>query len=56
MNGDGEISIADINVIISIILGSQPSEEVIIRADVNEDKEITVNDVTALIGKMVPTD
>ena len=56
VNGDGEISIADINVIISIILGSQPSEEVIIRADVNEDKEITVNDVTALIGKMVPTD
>ena len=47
VNGDGEIGIADINVLIDIILNSFNSNP---NADVNGDKEITVADINALIN------
>ena len=49
VNGDGEVSIADVNVVIDILLGfvsSEPSEG---RADVNNDQEISIADVNVLI-------
>ena len=47
VNGDGEISIADVNALISVILGAEDIYEG--RADVNGDNETTLADVNALI-------
>ena len=46
VNGDGEVSVSDVNAVIDIILvdGSLPS------ADVNGDGEVTVSDINALIN------
>ena len=45
VNGDGEISIADVNVIIQAIL----TDVFLPAADVNHDSEITVADINAVI-------
>lgn len=51
VNGDGEISIADVNTLINIVLtGSAPDAETMQRADVNSDSEVTVADINAVIG------
>ena len=49
VNGDGEVSIADVNVVIDILLGFTSSEPYEGRADVNNDKEISIADVNVLI-------
>ncbi len=49
VNGDGEVTIADVNMIIEIILGHRFSDEIMNRADVNEDLEITIGDINAVI-------
>ncbi len=49
VNGDGEVTIADANIVISIILGQPVMEEYVARADVNEDMEITIADVNEII-------
>ena len=49
VNADGEITVADINVVIDIILGRRYNEETMRRADVNCDGEITVADINAII-------
>ena len=46
VNGDGEVSIADINAIITMILTSNPTAA----GDVNGDNEVTIADVNAVIG------
>lgn len=53
VNGDGEVTIADVNVVISIILGQKVKDEYLARADVNNDKEITVADVNEIIKIIV---
>ena len=53
MNGDGEVTIADANIVISIILGQPVKEEYVARADVNEDMEITIADVNEIIKIIV---
>lgn len=50
VNGDGEVTIADINVLISIVLGSSFDAETMLRADVNEDKEIGIADINLVIS------
>ena len=45
MNGDGEITIADVNVVIDMIISGRPD----LKGDVNGDKEITIADVNAII-------
>lgn len=50
VNGDGQINIADINMLIDIILGGHYVEDVIARADYNEDGEVNIADVMALIN------
>ena len=45
VNGDGEINIADVNVIIEIILGNTFDDGTMKRADVNDDSEINIADV-----------
>ena len=46
VNNDGEVNIADVNVIINVILGSGTH----ISADVNADGEINIADVNAIIS------
>jgi hypothetical protein len=49
VNGDGEVNIADVNALISIILGGQADSETRARADVNNDSEINIADINAVI-------
>lgn len=49
VNDDGEITIADINLVISIILGSKVDDDTRRRADVNNDGEISISDINAII-------
>ena len=50
VNGDGEININDINVVIDIILGGNASDNIKRRADVNNDGEIGLSDVNLIIN------
>lgn len=49
VNGDGQVNIADINVLVDIVLGGTYDDDVMARADVNNDGETTVADITVLI-------
>ena len=53
VNGDGEVTIADVNEIISIIFGGSSGPDIISRADVNQDGEINISDVNAIIRIIV---
>ena len=50
VNGDGEVNIADVNAIVSIILGHPADDDWMRRADVNEDGEVNVADINADIA------
>ena len=49
VNGDGEVNIADVNLVIDIILGGQVDERTLRRADVNSDGEINIADVNTIL-------
>ena len=49
VNGDGEVNIADVNVIIDIILSKKTND----KADVNGDGEVTVADVNEVISLII---
>lgn len=49
VNLDGEVSVADVNAVIDIILGSAADEDLRHRADVNRDNEISVADINSII-------
>lgn len=49
LNGDGELSIADVTALIDYLLSGDASSIVIEKADVNRNGEISIADVTALI-------
>ena len=53
VNGDQEVGIADVNVIVNIILGGEAEADVIARADVNGDGEIGIADVNAVLDKIM---
>ena len=46
MNGDGEVSISDVNALIDSILSGAAYQEA---ADVNKDGEVGISDVNAVI-------
>lgn len=50
VNGDGEVNIADINVIVNIILGGRVDPSTMTRADVNGDGEVNIGDINAIIN------
>ena len=50
VNGDGEVNIADVNAIITIILNNGSVDETNKAADVNNDGEINIADINAAIG------
>ena len=49
VNGDGEVTIADVNALIDIILGGEADILTMLRADVNGDEEINITDVNEVI-------
>ena len=53
VNGDNEISIADVNAVIDIILGGTASDDTMKRADVNGDGEVGVADANAVIDLLL---
>ena len=50
VNGDGEVNVADINAIVSIILGKPADDDTMLRADVNGDGEINIADINATVN------
>ena len=56
VNGDGEVNIADINVVIDIILATHPHDYELSRADVNEDGEMSIADVNVLINLILTSE
>ncbi len=53
VNGDGDVNVNDVTVLINYILGKNPTPFVEANADVNGDEGINVNDVTALINMIL---
>lgn len=53
VNGDGEINIADINMIVYIIQGHVYKEDIMLRADVDGNGEINISDVNAVLSIMM---
>lgn len=49
VNGDGEVNIADVNIVIDLILGGTADEGILKRADVNGDGEIGIADSNFII-------
>lgn len=48
VNGDGEVNVADINVVTDIVLGGSVDNQTRMRADVNGDGEINVADINVI--------
>ena len=55
VNGDGEVNIADVNLLVSIIQGKTVDDMTLMRGDVNEDGEINIADINLVI-KIIMTD
>ena len=55
VNNDGQVNIADINLVVNIILGGNADAETKLRADVNSDGEVTIADITNLISLILGT-
>ena len=53
VNGDGEVSIADVSALIDYLLGLHAEEFDQETADVNRDGEVTIADVSALIDLLL---
>ena len=53
VNGDGEVNISDINVVISIILGEEVNATMVRRADVNNDDEVNISDINMVIDAIL---
>ena len=53
VNGDGEINIADITMLVDIMLGGFANYDTRHRSDVNHDKEINITDVTVLVDYLL---
>ena len=51
VNGDGEVNIADINAVISLILSGSST----LNGDVNEDSEINIADINAILDIILET-
>ena len=49
VNGDGEVNISDVNVVIDIILGGSVDADTMTRADVSGDGEVNIVDINAII-------
>lgn len=50
VNGDGEIDIADINMVRNVLTGQEKREEYVLRAYVNDDNELDIADMRAVVN------
>ena len=50
VNGDGNVDIADLTLLVNILLETPAADDVMLRADVNEDGNVEVADLTSLIN------
>ena len=50
VNGDGEITVADVTSVINIILGGHVNYDIFKRADVNRDNELSIADISLIIN------
>ena len=50
VNHDGEVSVADVTYVISVVLSSYPTMEELKRCDVNGDNEVDISDVNTVIA------
>jgi len=55
VNGDGDVNISDINLLINIILTNDYAHDGYGRADINGDSEVNVSDVMVLINIILTT-
>ena len=53
VNGDGDINVTDVTLLVGHILGNENSNFIIENADVNGDGDITVTDVTKLVSNIL---
>ncbi len=53
VDGNGEISIVDVTLLIEYLLGGDPEGIILANADVDGDSDITINDVTRLINLLL---
>jgi len=53
VNGDGDVNVTDVTLLVGHILGNENSNFIIENADVNGDGDITVTDVTKLVGTIL---
>ena len=53
VNLDGEVSVADVNAVLDVILGGENDEQLHQRADVNRDGEVSVADVNSIVDVIV---
>ena len=53
VDGDGEVSISDVNCLIDILLGAPADDATMARADVDGDGEVAISDVNALIDLLL---
>lgn len=53
VNGDKQINVTDVTMLVAHILGQQNSDFIAINADVNRDGSITVTDVTKLVDHIL---
>ena len=49
VNNDGEVTIADVNAIIDVVLQGPDDEALMARADVNRDDEVTIADINQVL-------
>ena len=56
VNSDGEVSIADVNELIGLILSGSMGPSKIFRADVNGDGEVNIADVNMIIALLLAPD
>ena len=53
VNGDGEVNVSDINVVIDIVLGGSVDSDTRRRADVNNDGEVSLSDINMIIDAIL---
>ena len=53
VNGDGKVDIADVNILINIVLGSDNATKYAGRADLNKDNKVDIADINAAVAIIV---
>ena len=55
VNFDGTLNVADIVVMVSFILGTEPTEEQYLTADINQDGILNILDVIVVVSEIIGT-